>query len=361
MSTVEELRRSMELRAGTATTDAGLAARVEARAGRIRRRRRVAAVAVSACLVLVVAVVVPQVVTRLRATPPAPPAIQPSREPGTLTVRPAAGSALVWSRGIDGTMQWMIPTEQAGKRGKVLVRVFDPGTYDATALQRGERITVGGHAAYRAMTPVDVYTLTDTGYDPTPRVVEADTVGWQDPSGPWVTVIDRNAGQGPGSADIGPVLLAAAADVRLGAPEDVLVPMHFPAIPDGLPITFAGADEAGPRATLRFGGDPAPKFGLAVVTGMIVDEDLLVTAWSTTSVNWTELIHEPLDTTVAGHPARYTETGEGSKLLVDTGSCGIDIIVRDRRAITRAELEAMVAGATFDACDSTATWTRPVN
>jgi hypothetical protein len=364
MSTVDDLRRSMEQRAGTATTDAGLPARVEARVGRIRRRRRVAAVAVSACLVLLVAVVVPRAVSRLHADPPAPPAVQPYRGSGQLTVRPAAGTKFVWSRGIDGTMQWMIPTAKAGTRGKVIVRVFDPGTYDATPLQRGERITVGGHAAFRAVTTVDTYAPANTelGYDPTPQPVEVDTVGWQDVSGAWVSVIDR---MGPAPGDAGPVLLAAAADVRLGAPEEVRVPMHFPAIPGGLPITFADVDEAdsaaGPTAELRFGGDPSPKFGIAVVKGLAVDEELIVNAWPTTSVNWTELTQEAFSTTVAGRPARYTERGKGSNLLVAAGSCGIDIVVRDRATITRADLEAMVAGATFDECDSTRTWTRPVN
>jgi hypothetical protein len=384
MTTIDDLRRSFEDCALDASDGAGMAERVHAGARRIRRRRRIAAAGAAACLVTAVAAIVPAAVAGLHADGTAPAATR-YRGPGQLTVRPAADSTYLWQRGTDGTLQWMSP-HRTGKSGDTccagVVRVHDPGTYDSTALEAGERITVGGRPAFWAVTRIPNPRAPGATRPGTPAqapAVEAATVGWRDPSGAWVTVVDGDAGTRLRRFHLTPAemrthLLDVAADVRLGAPQDVLVPMHFPAIPGNLPITFAEVDEidrSGPQmATLGFGGDDTPTVDLQHRSYFPVDVDapLEIAAWTANGMApWVEIADGPVNTTVAGRPARYHEKSHsgnvlpgGSTMLVEVGSCGIVIKVRDRTVITRADLEAMFAGATFDDCDSPRTWTRPV-
>jgi hypothetical protein len=387
MTTIDELRRSFEELAAAASDGAGMAERATAGAARVRRRRAVGAAAAALCLVAVVTAVVPLVVNRQRADgpPPASVVVVPYRGPGQLTVRPAPDSGRKWSIGSDGFLQFMTPSFGTMKNCCAEVRVYDPGAYDSRALEGGEKITVAGHPGYRA-------TIEVPDADPVPRMPAGPpgrerpdgtarvlTVGWQDPSGPWVTVLDIGSEAGLGlatSPDPLSLLLDVAADIRLGAPRDVLVPMHFPAVPGNLPITFADVDDisvadGGQLAVLGFGGDPRPSVELFHPSQAEVDTPLTIKAWTANGqAPWTEMAGGPVNTTVAGRPARYYErSGKGgvrvpaggSVLLVEIGSCGIQINVGDRKAITRADLETMFSGATFDECDSIRTWTRPFN
>lgn len=377
MTTIDDLRRSMEERAGRASEGTGMPERALAGAQRIRRRRRVAATAAVACLVVVAGTVVPSVVSRLGTDGSAPTSVPPYRGPGQLTVRPAPDSTYRWSRGTDGTLQYMRPWAEDTGGCCADVLVYDPGTYDSRALERGERITVAGHPAFWGPTrvgtiPASVPSAGPRGASaaPPPNGRDVPTVGWQDPSGAWVTVVALRE-RGP-SGDARTVLTEVAADVQLGAPQDVLVPMHFPTIPGDLPITAADVDvepttDAPRLAHLGFGGDREPSMNMMPPWHLNSDAPLQIRAWTADKAPWTELIDGPVNTTVAGRPARYHEQSDsvrvapgGSALLVEIGSCGIQINVRDRNAITRADLEAMFVGATFDDCATTKTWTRPL-
>ncbi|WP_305786640.1 hypothetical protein [Symbioplanes lichenis] len=366
MTTTDELRRALDRGAGTASDGAGMADRVRAGAHRIRRRRRVTAVAVSASLVLAAGLAV----TRLRTEPPAPPAAPAYREPGRLTVRPAAGSKSVWQQGFDGTMQWLMPSEDGTRRGDVVIRVFDPGSYDATALRKGERVSVGGQPAFWAYTPVEA----TNGLTGARGTVMAATVGWQDGSGAWVTVADRKAADRTDGLDdpagVRKALIEAAGQVRLGPPQGLGVPVHFPAVADDLPMTFADItrQRGNPIARLGFGAGPVPDLSVGFARGPVPDDPLEVTVWTVGKVNWKELTGDPVNTTVADRPARYYERNDhlgvppgGSLLLIEAGTCGLEILVRDRTRITRADLETMLTGATVDDCTSTTSWTEPVS
>lgn len=203
-------------------------------------------------------------------------------------------------------------------------------------------------------------------------------MGWQDASGAWVTVVNSEV-EFPSLADrltpaaLKAQLLDVAADVRLGAPEDMLVPVHFPVIPDDLLLSFADVDETTGKdpthaARLGFGGPAAPSVELFRAMKMRDTSPLSITAMSTGGA-WFEYLYSPVNTEVAGRPARYYENSDegsvtvpdgGSVLLVEIGTCGIAVAVQDRTRITRAELETMFTGATFDECDTTKTWTRPL-
>jgi hypothetical protein len=356
---------------------------LRARAGAQRiQKRRARGLAAAVCLAALAATVIPAVVARRHADGPPPAAVTHYRGPGQLTVTLAADSKYGFTRSSIGPVQLLSPFRKTDKYHSTCcaqVRVYDPGSYDARELQRGQQITVNGHPAFQGNTS---FPLTGpVGGQPSggpgaqPRTEQALTVGWKDASGAWVAVVGRGAT--PIAPQDVPILLDVAAAVRLTAPHQVLVPMHFPAIPGNLPITYTKVDEHdavnGPqKAALGFGGNPRP-VGPPDTPEQDVSTPLTITSWTADGfAPWIELLYGPVNTTVAGRPARYYErTGQdggsvfvppdGSVLLVEVGSCGIEIDVQDRTKITRADLDAMFANATFNKCDSTKTWTRPLN
>ncbi|WP_213000310.1 hypothetical protein [Winogradskya consettensis] len=284
-----------------------------------------------------IGVVFSAAVVRVRAdaAPPASSSTHP-RGPGQLTVRAAADSPYTWNRGTTGSLQWMQPDGQAACCAEV--RVYDPGTYDSQALESGERITVAGHQAYSATT--DVKNLSGAA----DRVSKMPTVGWQDKSGEWVTVVNIDsvsARKNPGTD----LLTGIAKYVEIGAPADVEVPMHFPAVPGALPLKYVNVGDG--TATLGFGGDatrtPWP---------------LQVQASAKGSPDMAPSLRGAPNTTVAGRPAYYFEKSGsmrvpagGSGLAVEIDTCAVQVTVADRTEITRDDLEKMFEGATFDRCD----------
>jgi hypothetical protein len=381
MTTLDDLRQALDDRAGTASDGAGIVEQARAGAERIRKRRA-RGLAAAVCLAAVAAAVIPAVVARRHADGPPPAAVTHYRGPGRLTVTLAADSKFGFARSSIGPVQLLSPFRKTDKYRLTCcaqVRVYDPGRYDARELQRGRRITVNGHPAFQGNTSFPI--PGSAGGNPSggpgaqPRSQQALTIGWEDASGAWVTVIGRGAT--PITPPDPAAMLDVAAAVRLTAPQKVLVPMHFPVIPGNLPITYTEVDEHdavnGPqKAALGFGGNPRPieppDFPVHDVS-----TPLTITSWTANgSAPWIELLYGPVNTTVEGRPARYYERTEqdggsvivppnGSVMLVEIGSCGIQVVVQDRTKITRADLDAMFTNATFDKCDSTKTWTRPLN
>ncbi|WP_306204947.1 hypothetical protein [Actinoplanes sp. RD1] len=407
MTGIDEVVRTIEIRAAQASDGAGLTERVLAGAARVRRRRQWAAVAAAATVVLGAAAAFP-VTARLRAdhAPPTTPqpvtvSTPPSREPvptpsaptpsvatsfvptpapghyrdlGQLTVAPAGGSAYTWRRGTSGALQWMVPFTTSSKGDTccaAMVRVYDPGMYDARDLRRGEQVRVAGHAAWFGTTTVTAPTEPPEIRSDSVGDFEVPTLGWQDKSGAWVTVINGQDAPEQFRTKGGALraeMFAIAADVRLTAPEDPLVPMHFRKIPGDLPMSFSYADDRefqdGQQATLGFGGDtgvPQLYLGGSSTTG--ARAPLEISAWTATTTPWTELRDQATPAgKVAGHPAWVAEGPDGeSILLVEAGTCGIEVKAPDPDDIALADRKAMFSGATFDRCDSTATWTRPLN
>jgi hypothetical protein len=378
MTDLDDVVHTIELSAARASDGAGMIERVQASAARIRRRRRMTAVAASAAVVLVAAAAIP-VVTHLRATP-AQPAVTHYRDADQLTVKPAEGSAFSWRAGSYGALQWMAPyrtSAQGDTCCAAMVLVYDPGAYDPAELRKGEKVTAGGHEAWFGTTRITSFTEPPEIASDSTADVEVPTLGWQDGSGAWVTVVNGEDGP-PHLLTKGDKLrrqmYAIAADVRLTPPRDILVPMHFPAIPGNLPISFAYADvreddgttdyKTGPQAAVGFGGTtgvPSIYLGGASTSGS--DAPLEIVARTAGQAPWTDLLTNTIERelTAGGHPARYTRTPwAGGQLLVEIGTCGIEVRTKDPDRFTAEQLAAMFDGATFDACDSTATWTEPL-
>ena len=366
MNTLDNLREIFEQDAGRAPAPHGVAEAAAAGAGRIRRRRRVLAVAGAAILVVAAAVVVP-IASRHDATGPLPAAPALTRKPGQLTALwpPGTNPTTRFLRS-DGTLQWM-------NLGTVCCNnafVYDPGTYDATELIKGEPVTVAGHAAHYALVKPSLPGATGP----------VATVGWQDPSGAWVIVIHTSGHRRPdvSQADAGKSeVLKMAATVRTGPPLDVAVPFHLPAVPRDLGVTFV---EASPRdgvysedgrsdlpiarAMVGLGGGNRPLLADDLYPPD-VSRPLMITSWAKQLVTLFNYPEGKPTGTVDGNRVWYIESPRfqpppSSALVVQAGNCYVEFLVQDRKKITKADLIAMLAGATFDDCGQPATWTGPM-
>lgn len=375
MITVDDLRRSLDDRAATASDGAGMAERARLGAQRIKRRRAIGAV-VAVCLLAVAVTFVPAALSRRHGPPPA--SIPFYRAPGQMTLSGAPDPEFTWSTGTEGTTQFMTAlstTKQDFNECCAEVRVHDPGTYDSHQLRAGQPITVAGHSGFRAMTRAVQSNAAPDGPSGAPVIGhpvyrQALTVGWQDASGAWVTVLDSGYLTGDRvPPDRVPLLLHVAADVRLTPPQDVLVPVHFSHPPGGRTVTFVQTSDVAsnhPSVSMGLGATSATALPLSRPSARDMDQPLQIRAGNAADWNWSGPTYGAVNTTVAGHPARYYEyaDNEGSVslnpgssiLLMVAGTCGVQVDVRDSQVITRADLEKMFTGATFDRCDGTKTW-----
>jgi hypothetical protein len=360
MATLDELRRTLAENAQTAPPRAGLLDEVEAGVSRIRRRRRVAATLTAAALVLVAAVAVP-VVVRRSATPAVPASTQSRGDTDvTLSMRPGSAYALKvkgGGTGINGSAQFLYVRYSANVSGCCAVRVWDPGSYDAKALQKANQITVNGHRAWAGLIPV-------TGRQQMPDVVKLTlpVVGWREPTGAWVTVWGEQN-------DKLEYVRNVAADVRVGPPHPATVPFHF-TVPHQLRVSYVapptGANHGGAVALWQFGGTREPTIDLTFGTfGPYLPGPLTVTAFKAKGP-WSDYTNAntPPTETIAGHKVWYYEgtapkinvRPPGSVMLVEIGDCGLQIETSDKTRITKADLTALVGTLRVDDCGKPATW-----
>ena len=365
MNTLDSLLEIFEQDAGRAPAPLGVAEAAEAGAGRIRRRRRVLAVAGAAVLVAAAAAVVP-LATRHDAIEPLPATPAPYRKAGQVTVSLAPGTKFVGVPGVDGSRQSMVLVTGSCCDE---VRVYDPGTYDATTLKRGEPVVVAGHPAHYAIVA-----------PPAPDRISwpVPTVGWQDVSGAWVTVFHSAGNQKPAPAGVREKVLGLAAKVRLGKPREISVPFHLPAVPRDLPVTYVMASAPGLKyfdhiphgdgrlayAKVGFGGDGRPT-GATEAFPPPASVSLMITSWTKGMTFLTDYPKGKPTTTVDGHDVWYYQgprhmPAPAASLVVRAGTCYVEFLVRDRTKITKADLIAMLAGATFDDCGQPATWKGPM-
>ena len=256
------------------------------------------------------------------------------------------------------------------------VTAYDPGTFDPAALERGERVTVGGHPAYW------VPTLTGEPLPPAEdssqqtRNLAMAAVGWQDTSGVWVTVSDTASRE---------ALMRLAAAVRLGPPRQITAPVQFGWVPGGFPLSYASStDESGGitglSSTVGFAASRPPAAVPEMLFPMQASSGLALSVLTVpkTSRGWTELVDPegappgkvptPQWKTIGGQRAWYLPdsaqpqlfaAGPGAHLLIDAGDCGVLIRIGDLGQVSYDELVRTVAAMTFSSCTDAASW-RPV-
>jgi hypothetical protein len=374
MSGTETLQRILEEKAAEAPDGIGLLDQARAGADRIRRRRRAM---LGAAALVVLAAIVPAAVgpadrpsptTGLPATAGPPSVIWPPyRGSLQMTLDLAPGKDyLKLFYGVYGPVQYITVRETSGKVKENWsgdIAVFDPGTFDATHLMRGERITVADHPGYYVP---DLLVGTHGGYlpgMPDGREVRLPAVGWQDASGAWVLVFQNQASQDRDT------LLRIAQVVRLGQPRDIRAPYRLAYVPAGLPGVYAQtAVHIGDQSsTIEFGTLPTPD-PMDASDSIERDTALRVDVFPR---------HEYLDSStrdlgppmkIAGHDGWYLTRSTGnlsvdpgsSLLILYAGRCHVRIGVRDVKQIPFRELKRMVQGARFTDCADSATWTSPL-
>ncbi len=352
MTDVDELRRTLEDRAGLAPDGTGIVEAAWAIHRRRRRRRTVATVAAVAVLVAALPLAVAQAGGKRRATPAVTKAPSPTpayRATLDLTVDLQPGQAagkMVY--GVFGHMQFIMVRPVPGKVGTFgTVLVYDPGALDTTPFLHGDKVQVKGHVAYHT-----------TAFPEGSSLVEA--VGWPDPSGAWIVVTDSASLNG---------MLALGENVRLGVPGRVVTPYHLSYVPPGAEVTAAQIRYGDPTLTdseLAFGGTPPTSLTGGLVLQMTPDIAIQ-------TVNRTDGIDSyqkgaPAPLKIAGHDAWwYTDREPGplvitqnhAALFVNAGNCQMQITA-DVTKYPFDELKRIVEGATFRDCTKGSTWVPPL-
>ncbi|MBL7253490.1 hypothetical protein [Paractinoplanes lichenicola] len=365
MTSLDELKRTLEQGAGHAPDPAGLVEQAQAGAVRLRRRNRIRG-AVVTVVAVAAAMAVPSVVRSYSAEPPPPNPAGPMtyyREPYEHTLELASNPTyFTMLHGTQGKTQFLVARslKNSSRDGGGTVAVHDPGTFDPTRLRRGEQVTVQGHPAHyvdklEEPAPTD---SPSTGPGGTPYRI-GPAVGWQDPSGAWVIVyesVDRAS------------LLRLAQTVRLTAPHTAKAPVRFGWVPDDLPVSYTESRdvaEHGVEAQIGLGNpDEAPDqsspfFMMPYSTPLSVialPMEGIMTMWGE------DYAKRPMKL-IAGHKTWYIEGNggpfnnkDGSQLLIDAGSCAVTLTVKDRTAIPYAALDRMVQNMIIGTCDDTSDW-----
>jgi hypothetical protein len=177
-----------------------------------------------------------------------------------------------------------------------------------------------------------------------------ETVAWRDPSGLWITVtgaVQRDT------------LLTLAAGVRVTEPRSPAGPVGLTWLPPGVTVARTDTSEfpavlsqiklsiANPRRNLVPSAPPGP--GATSV-------DILIEPRA--SGGWNTRVRLPAPTLrVAGLGGWYLHgTADDGRLLIDTGSCGIDVRVADDSVVTSNELLTMMGLATYGSCTDETGW-----
>ncbi|WP_127504640.1 hypothetical protein [Actinoplanes solisilvae] len=368
MTSLDKLKDTLERGAALAPDGSGLVEQARAGAVRLRHRNRMRAVA---AVIVAVALVsgVPAVVRTFAAEPPPNPAgpMTHYREPHQLSLQLAPDP--IYFNMLFGTRdktQFLIvrPIDNLRNDSGATATAYDPGTFDPTRLRRGERVTVQGRPAFYVENldppvPSAGPSAPIPGRDEVPYRRGA-AVGWQDPSGVWITV-----SEGSDRA----TMLRVAEKIRLTAPTTARTPVRFGWVPLDLPLSFAeirDVAEHGVSAQVGFGA-PADRPGetSGPFLSMPRDTPLRVSMMSMEGIMtlWGENYTELPMRTIAGHRTWYIDRdtspfriGAGSQMMIQAGSCAVTIGVRDRESIPYASLVRMVENMTFGGCVDNSNW-----
>ncbi|GAA2692495.1 hypothetical protein [Actinoplanes palleronii] len=366
--TLDELRDTLDRHAGQAPpADITLLPAVRGRAAQLRRRRTVLGGAALVAAIAVTAGITPLIVRT--DAPVTATARAWSRTPEQTSITLRAGSPfLLLDRKSTPTGQFVrvrnlqdVKSARPGVKGRnegADVLSFDPGAFDPAELQKGTPVTIGDRHGWFAR---DMHAgVPDSGFD-------GSFVGWRDSSGVWVLVMNRSAETPDG-------LVEVARDIRVVDGMDAVSPMTLGWVPPGLQIYRADVN------TSRIGGLSA-SFGLGYATDR--KPDLL----------WFDSVREALpfelqltrlapqewsnyQRELQGHPpvkmngadtwylprpnTLFATQGQdgGADMVVRFGDCMGLVHVRDRQQITEADLNRLVASATFGSCTNASGWKR---
>jgi hypothetical protein len=233
VTTLDDLRRTLEGHAALVPDATGLVEAARAGAVRIHRRRRITAIVTAAAIVVAAAVAVP-VTWRLHATPVAPAVNGPhvpigrKAEEMTLGIDPGFRTPVVLR--LAGLNSQRVKVEQRSGSKVVFSAHVDAYEPSVISMLSGlppdaivERITVAGHAADYVTEPPP----TRGGPVPDPFVQ------WTEPTGVYVRIAQES-----GTAD-GARLLALAAATHIGPARPLLMPFQIARIPAGEQVVSA--------------------------------------------------------------------------------------------------------------------------
>lgn len=351
MTTLDDLRRSLDEHAALAPDSAGLMQAARDGAARIRRRRRLTAVTVAAGLVAVVATGTP-IALRLQAAPqkatqvvttPVDPAERRSGEV-TLSIDPAAGfepRPLGLRSDDEAQMLSFVARDGSGGiafQGEVLASDPDsprgaPGRVPAGS----EPTLVQGQEAYFMTFGVAA-------------LMARPILGWRDPSGMWIEITHA-----AGATDR-TWLTRLAEAVRVGARRPIVTPFRLAPLPDGLRLTSVSQRRDTPEGTtFQVQLDNA---GTAVGRGPSYAPAYVIS----TATEGREPTKESLryaTTPVAGRSAYYrTIPNKRGMLAVDAGSCWVEFTRGPEQSDN--QVRSLAATTSYAECADEATWTPPV-
>jgi hypothetical protein len=357
MTTLNDLRETLEQHAGRAPLDSALLPDVRTRAARLRRRRRMRHGTALVVAIVVAAATIPWVV---RSRPHAP-----------VTEETAAAPAL-WRTGItlregskyqimirqSDTVAHYVTVHGKGDGDGLDVLAIDPGAFDPAPLRRGEPVGIGGPRAWYV-----------ARYAPAPAglPVIGSVLGWQDPAtDAWVLVVANTPHKMNG-------MLEVARDLRLGTGVEPVSPVSFGWAPPGLGMVQSNAD-VGP-------GIPSASFGFGFggergVVGITAFMNVLPFRFDTSlkqqDRDWGNFEHDAAGIApkvINGAQTWYfpgpnkvftTGTPGGADMVISVGNCQVNLHVSDRNRISEADLDRMVGTATFGDCADATGWRPPL-
>ena len=203
------------------------------------------------------------------------------------------------------------------EHGTAQVWAYDPGSFDAQSLVRGQPVRFGGHDGWFAREPVP-------------------TLFWRSPLGDWLAVSGSVAQES---------LFRLARSVRLSRPTPVVGPVGLTWLPTGLALTFARVGNGTSSEIFTARGRRSYDVRLSVYPRTSND-------W----INGTLGVGVP-STAVANYPAWYSMDADGhSEVLLEVGSCGLRIQVSDRDRVPLSTVGQLLTGATIASCDDPGNW-----
>ncbi|KUL41139.1 hypothetical protein [Actinoplanes awajinensis] len=367
--TLDDLRNTLDRHAGQ-TPPAGitLLPAVRGRAAQLKRRRTVLGGAALVAAIAVTAGVAPLMVRT--DAPVTATARAWSRTPEQTSVTLRAGSPfLLMGRKSTPTGQYAtvrnildVQSSRPGVEGRnegADVLVFDPGAFDPARLQQGTPIAIGER---RGWFVEDMHAgVPNSGFD-------GAFVGWQDSGGAWVLLMDRHA-------DTPDDLIEVAKDLRIVDGMDAVSPVTLGWVPPGLRIYRADVDTSRPAGSsasfgLGHAADRKPDLVYFESTRDALPLELQITRsapkeWSNyqhelegrapKKINGADSWYLPRPNSLFGSAASQPA---GADMVVRAGECMMLVHVRDRAQITEADLDRMLAGATFGSCTDSSGWKR---
>jgi hypothetical protein len=364
MTTLNDLRETLDQHAGQAAVDAALLPDVRVRAARLRRRRRMLHGTVLVAAVVVAAVTIPWAVRSAQPAPVAGHTATPKLWQTDITLREGSKYRIMLRQ--SDTVAQLVQVHGKGDGDAVQVLAVDPGAFDPAALRRGEPVGIGGPQAWYLAS----YTLDPDGSQVGGLVsglMSGPVIGWKDAAtGAWVLVVGFSPTKETG-------LVEVARDVRLAGSVEPLSPVSFGWAPTGLTMVQTNA-HIGP-------GVPSASFGFGFggergAVGILAFKNVLPFRFDTTlkdkNADWSNFEHELAGMTpkvINGAQTWYlpepnkiftTSAPEGADMVIAVGNCQISVHVSDRNRINEADLDRMLGSATFGDCADASGWRPPL-